>query len=97
MIRLVLPLVTLATMGCTLDARPQAASPAGTGTCTDKGLDRLIGKKRSDKVAGEARRLSGAKLLRWIAPGMMVTMDYREDRLNLQLGTDGRIASAHCG
>jgi hypothetical protein len=26
-----------------------------------------------------------------------VTMDYREDRLNLQLGTDGRIASAHCG
>jgi hypothetical protein len=27
----------------------------------------------------------------------MVTMDYREDRLNLQLGTDGRIASAHCG
>jgi hypothetical protein len=28
---------------------------------------------------------------------MIVTMEYRADRLNLHVGADGRIGSARCG
>jgi hypothetical protein len=35
--------------------------------------------------------------VRWITPGMMVTMDYRADRVNLHLGTDDRVGSVRCG
>jgi hypothetical protein len=41
--------------------------------------------------------LSGAKNIRWIAPGMAVTQDYREDRLNLDTDEKGKIIRAHCG
>jgi hypothetical protein len=57
----------------------------------------LIGRKRSPAVEAEASRLSGAAIVRWVAMGAMVTMDYRPDRLNLRLDRRGRILSANCG
>lgn len=65
--------------------------------CSVEGLNGLIGQQRSAEVEAEAKRLSGAKLVRWITPGMMITMEFRADRLNLHLGTDGKIGSARCG
>lgn len=97
MIRMAISLILLTGSGCAYDERPQDAPPPAQAKCSDQGLDKLIGKKRSEEVAREAKRLSGAKTLRWIEPDMMVTMDYREDRLNLHLGTDGRIGSVRCG
>ena len=35
--------------------------------------------------------------IRWIEPGMAVTMDYRHDRLNANLSGNGRINSFNCG
>ena len=96
MIRLALPLIALTAASCSYGERPQGA-PAVAGKCSNEGLEKLVGKQRSAKVAKQALRLSGAKTLRWIEPDMMVTMDYREDRLNLHVGTDGRIGSARCG
>ena len=34
---------------------------------------------------------------RVICFGCMATLDYRADRLNLQLGADGKVASMRCG
>jgi hypothetical protein len=45
----------------------------------------------------EALRLSGAGIVRWIAKGAMVTMDYRPDRLDLRLDGKGRIVKVECG
>ena len=97
MIRLALPLIALAAIGCTAAARPGTAPPAPARKCSDAALASLIGKTRSETVAAEALRRSGAKTLRWIRPGMMVTMDYREDRLNLHVDVQGKILSARCG
>ncbi|MDT8757961.1 I78 family peptidase inhibitor [Sphingomonas psychrotolerans] len=96
MIRLLLPLALLATGACRYDNAPEAAPPP-PGKCVADGLGSLTGKARSEAVAKEALRLSGAKNLRWIAPGMAVTMDYREDRLNLNVDEKGKILRAHCG
>ena len=44
-----------------------------------------------------AKRASGANVVRWLEPGSVMTMDFRADRLNLNLGKDGRINGAGCG
>lgn len=96
MIRLVLPLALLATSGCQYDKSPETVPPP-SGKCVADGLTGLTGKTKSEAVTKEALRLSGAKTIRWIAPGMAVTMDYREDRLNLDTDEKGKIVRAHCG
>ncbi|MBL7599321.1 hypothetical protein INQ10_25170, partial [Escherichia coli] len=55
------------------------------------------GKPRGQEAEAEALRLSGAKIVRWLEPDAVATMDFRPDRLNLHLGADGKINSAHCG
>jgi hypothetical protein len=42
-------------------------------------------------------RRSGARTLRWIQPGMMVTMDYSAGRLNIELNEQQRISRISCG
>ena len=96
MIRLAFPLALLATAGCQYDKSPETAPPP-PGKCVADGLTGLTGKTKSEAVTKEALRLSGAKTIRWIAPGMAVTMDYREDRLNLDTDEKGKIVRAHCG
>lgn len=98
MIRLALPLIALVAVGCSEGARPETPARAVPGVeCNSNGLDSLIGKTRSAETTAEAKRLSGAELVRYLTPGMMVTMEFRPDRLNLHLGTDGKIGSARCG
>lgn len=57
----------------------------------------LVGKARSRTVGTKALHLSGARTLRWIPEGGIVTMDYREDRLSLHLDRRGRIVRIACG
>ncbi|MEA3063808.1 MAG: hypothetical protein QOJ27_236 [Sphingomonadales bacterium] len=69
----------------------------GAGSCDASKAQGLIGKVRSKKLDGDALRLSGARTLRWIKPGTMVTMDFRQDRLNLHLDARRRITKVDCG
>ena len=65
--------------------------------CNANNLQALIGQTRSEALTAEAKRLSGANAVRYLTPDMIVTMEFRSDRLNLHLGTDGKIGSARCG
>jgi len=87
-------------LGCTTapaDKGEPEVRERGAGRCDAAAAQRLVGRERSDALGAEAMRVSGAARLRWIAPGMMVTMEYREDRLNLHLGPDGRVLKIACG
>ncbi|MFS2111246.1 I78 family peptidase inhibitor [Sphingomonas sp. Sphisp140] len=95
MIRVVLPAFALMLTGACAAKTPPQAIPGVE--CNATKLGGLVGKARSPEVAEEAKRLSGANIVRWLEPGMMVTQEFRADRLNLHLGTDGRIGSARCG
>jgi hypothetical protein len=97
MIRVVLPAaaaVLLMTGACTPKTPPEAIPGV---ECNAGAVSALVGKTRSAEVEAEALKLSGAKAVRWLAPDSMATMDFRPDRLNLHLGTDGKIGSARCG
>ena len=81
--------------GCATTAAPPAE--AGAGKCDGAKAQALVGRSRSAGTGAEALRLSGAKSLRWITPGTMVTMDYREDRLNLRVDAAGKVVKVDCG
>lgn len=101
MIRFALPLAALSLSACWGDPggiEPAPAPPVAPGVeCNSNGLESLIGKTQSAETTAEAKRLSGANVVRYLTPGMMVTMEFRSDRLNLHLGTNGKIGSARCG
>jgi hypothetical protein len=70
----------------------------GTGRrCDADRAQGLVGRPASQALGAEAVRLTGAGALRWISPGAMATMDYREDRLNIHLDGDNRVAKISCG
>lgn len=70
---------------------------AGGGTCNAQPAQSYIGKPASDANVQAAFKASGAKAMRSIKPGQAVTMDYREDRLNVYQDANGDIERISCG
>ena len=82
--------------GATPGATPTApAAPAGT--CRSIDMAPFVGQVQSDALDQRLRAATGAKTVRWVAKGMMVTMDFREDRLTVYLDEARRIERAACG
>ena len=69
----------------------------GGGRCDAAKAERLLDRPATAELGAEALRLTGATSLRWIAPGDMVTMDYREDRVNLRLSPGRKVVRITCG
>lgn len=83
---------------CPSQPRQSAAEPASAnpGLCDRAAAEALAGRKRvSDD---EARKLTGASIVRQIAPNSPVTMDFRQERVTLETdpATD-TISRAYCG
>jgi hypothetical protein len=66
-------------------------------TCKTEGTERFIGHTRSDQIAGDIKRVSNAAVLRWAPPGVMLTMDYRADRVTVWLDPANKITQIKCG
>lgn len=75
--------------------RAEPALPA-SGKCDASRVQDLIGRQAST-VSDEARHRSGATALRSYRQGDPVTMDYREDRLNIETDAAGKILALRCG
>lgn len=72
------------------------ASPSG-GTCRNVDFSRFVGKAGTTALAAEARAAAGAATVRWLRPGQVVTMEFRDDRLNIELDAANRVVRARCG
>lgn len=74
------------------------AMAAGDRMICDAGaVQWMIGELPDDALVERARLAAGAASVRVIAEGMMVTQDYRDDRLNLDLDARGRVRAVRCG
>jgi hypothetical protein len=75
---------------------PASANPNTPSMCRPEAAQALVGK---DAISdAEARRLTGAGLVRQIQPGQPVTLDFRQERITIE--TDAktrRIVRASCG
>ena len=81
---------------------PAAATPietaaAETDTCRLDLLKVLEGRPGSAVLAAQALQLSGARTVRWMHPGDMVTMDLQPGRLNIKLTRSNVVKSFACG
>jgi len=56
-----------------------------------------VGQPYTDALGEDARQASGANSLRRIEPGQAVTLDFREDRLNIELDANGTVTRVRCG
>jgi Peptidase inhibitor I78 family len=65
--------------------------------CRAEAAQRFVGQQSDRATVQAAVAASGAKSARVIEPGMMVTMDYRGDRLNIRVDANGRIVALTCG
>ena len=87
--KVLLLLTFLSTLGCTTVPEPRL--------CDAARADTLIGSPATASLGTQVLKLTGARALRWIQPGTMVTMDYRADRLNIRLDANNRITKIDCG
>ncbi|MCG8274554.1 hypothetical protein MIC97_24185 [Aquamicrobium sp. NLF2-7] len=83
----------LALAGCTTGGTAQA--PA-SGVCDQAATERLAG--HAKMTDAEAMRLTGASIVRQIAPGQPVQQDYTDARVTIETSpATGRVVRAYCG
>jgi hypothetical protein len=103
MARTVLPFVALLTVSLSACAGPPAGvrtggpNPPLPDRCNADQARALVGKRASDEVVEQARVAAGAELVRVLKPGQMVTMEFREGRLNLLVDGGNVITDVRCG
>jgi len=65
--------------------------------CTEQGTESFIGQQAGDETGNAILKASNAAVLRWAPPGVMLTMDYREDRVTIWLDPSKKIRKIRCG
>ena len=93
--RALLLLPALLAACATTSVDPVVAEPAET--CRKGSLASFVGQLATQELGARMLRDSGARALRWVPEGMMVTMDYRGDRLTVHLDAANRVERAACG
>lgn len=83
---------TVATSDATADStRPPPA------TCRNDALSQFIGQPASQELGQRMLRASGARIIRWVPKGGVITMDFSPERLTVQLDGSNRVERASCG
>lgn len=78
---------------------PAEAGPTvkGDGRCDAAPVSWALGQKADEQVMKKVWQQSGAGLIRPIAPGQAVTLDFREDRINVHVDAGNTITRLECG
>lgn len=87
-----LPLAACAAVDAPVDGAPDIDAP-----CKADAGQSFIGQTANSATGAALLRATGARTLRWVAPGMAVTMDYRPDRLTVSYDSAYKIERVSCG
>ncbi len=71
--------------------------PAVAQTCNADAASAYVGQAATDATVERARVAAGARTVRVIPPDHMVTMDFIESRLNIDVDANNVIAGVRCG
>ncbi|MDF0731681.1 I78 family peptidase inhibitor [Pseudomonas entomophila] len=74
-----------------------SAPAGGDGRCTASGADFAVGKQGTPELLEQARKASGAQMARILHPHDVVTLEYRSERLNLNVDEQGKVSRVNCG
>jgi len=80
------------------DAAPGPVPPSPTGgACNADGGSSFVGQRVSETLGARVLAATGAKSLRWGPPGGAMTMDFREDRVNVFYDANMVVERITCG
>jgi Peptidase inhibitor I78 family len=65
--------------------------------CEAAGTDQFVGQPATSKVGAAIMRSTHSGTLRWVSPGMMVTMEFSPSRVTVRIDPDHRISAINCG
>ncbi|MGO4736504.1 I78 family peptidase inhibitor [Bosea sp. 2KB_26] len=86
-------IAALALAACTAAGQPSSAVPPSP--CSPEGVKRLAA--QIGKSDAEVLRATGASIVRRLSPGSPMTMDYRRERVTIEVDGSGKILRAFCG
>ena len=95
-------LLSLATTASALLALSACATTASApaqsaGACNAQGAHWAIGNAPDQDVVNRILQDTGSRDARVLTPGMAATMDYRPDRVNIDVNDRGAITGIRCG
>jgi hypothetical protein len=67
------------------------------GLCVEGPGQAYLGQPATSETAELIKFDTRAHVIRWIAPGEMVTMDHRTDRVNIYYGPRHKVVQVTCG
>lgn len=89
-------LVLLSLPACTI-AQSDGTSSLPEGPCRNEALGQFVGQPASQQLGAKMMAESGARIIRWVQKGGIVTMDFSPARLTVQLDDANRVETARCG
>ena len=89
-------LASLPLMACTVTPSGQPGTGAA-GTCRNEPLTQFAGQPASQELGSKMLAASGAKSIRWVPKGSVITMEFSPDRLTVLLDGSNRVEAARCG
>ena len=91
-------LLVIALAGCTTPAPPMSdPTPPAAAQCHADAAQSLVGQPATTQNVELARQRAGAQIARVLKPGQMVTMEFREGRLNVYVDAANVISRIACG
>lgn len=78
-------------------APPAPPARPAPGQCNADAARFAVGQLASAELAEQARQRAGALRVRVIRPGQMVTMEFDNSRLNLDVDAAGKVTAVRCG
>jgi polyisoprenoid-binding protein YceI len=77
--------------------KAEVEAAAAQDGCNSAAASDAIGRRDTPALRADVARRIGHSRIRWLAPDSVMTMDYREDRLNVDLDAGGVVTRVRCG
>lgn len=71
--------------------------PQTSASCDAGAAQGFVGKQGDAQTVEQARIAAGAEVARVLKPGQVVTMEYRDGRLNVDVDASNTITGVRCG
>ncbi|WP_106639316.1 I78 family peptidase inhibitor [Allosphingosinicella vermicomposti] len=73
------------------------AMPSIGGRCDAAPAQDMVGQPATAELGADVQRRTGANAFRWLQPGQIVTMEFRDGRVNVHLDEQNKVRSINCG
>ena len=94
---LIASLALLPLSACAIAQSNGTADGPPVGTCHREALGQFTGQPASQELGARMLKASGARTIRWVPKGSVITMEFSAERLTVMLDANNRVESANCG